>query len=151
VTTPAPMPAGWYDDPFTDHLQRYWTGDSWTKETRPRPGAVEPPPAYPAATQPAAAPAGPDGAPIRDWLIPSILAIIFCAWPLAIPGLIFAIKANSSKKQGNMAAAAQQASKARLFVILSVALGIVVWIYLGFIIATTEVPTDQGNLTPFGA
>jgi hypothetical protein len=30
-------------------------------------------------------------------------------------------------------------------------LGIVVWIYLGYIIATTEVPTDQGNLTPFGA
>jgi hypothetical protein len=26
-----------------------------------------------------------------------------------------------------------------------------VWVYLGFIIATTEVPTDQGTLTPFGA
>ena len=35
--------------------------------------------------------------------------------------------------------------------ILSVVLGIVVWIYLGFVIATTEVPTDQGTLTPFGA
>jgi hypothetical protein len=146
VTTPAPMPAGWYDDPFTDHLQRYWTGDSWTKETRPRPGAtMEPPPALPVQ------PVGPDGAPIRDWLIPSILAIIFCAWPLAIPGLIFAIRANGSKKRGDMAAAAQQATRARLFVILSVALGVVVWIYLGFVIATTEVPTDQGTLTPFGA
>ena len=146
------MPAGWYDDPFTDHLQRYWTGDSWTKETRPRPGAeAEPPPAYPATT-PASAPAlDPTGAPIRDWLIPSILAIIFCAWPLGIPALIFAIKANSSKKRGNLAAAAQQAKTARLFVILSVVLGIVVWVYLGFVIATTEVPTDQGTHTPFGA
>ena len=152
MTTPAPMPAGWYDDPFTDHLQRYWTGDSWTKETRPRPGAeAEPPPAYPA-TAPASAPAlDPTGAPIRDWLIPSILAIIFCAWPLAIPGLVFALKANGSKKRGDLAAAAQQASKARLFVILSVVLGVVVWVYLGFVIATTEVPTDQGTLTPFGA
>jgi len=143
------MPAGWYDDPFTDHLQRYWTGDSWTKETRPRPGAV----VEPSAPYPAAAPVAvsPEGAPIRDWLIPSILAIIFCAWPLAIPGLIFAIKANSAKKQGDMALAAQQAKRARLWVILSVVLGIVVWIYLGFIISTTEVPTDQGNLTPFGA
>lgn len=148
------MPAGWYDDPFTDHLQRYWTGDSWTKETRPRPGAVaEPPPPYPAAASAAPAPAPMDasGAPVRDWLIPSILSIIFCAWPLGIPALIFAIKANGSKKRGDMGAAAQQAKTARLFVILSVVLGIVVWIYLGFIIATTEVPTDQGTLTPFGA
>ena len=152
MTTPAPMPAGWYDDPFTDHLQRYWTGDSWTKETRPRPGAeIEPPPAYPATTPASTTAVGPTGAPIRDWLIPSILAIIFCAWPIAIPGLVFALKANGSKKRGDMAAAAQQASKARLFVILSVVLGVVVWVYLGFVIATTEVPTDQGTLTPFGA
>lgn len=144
------MPAGWYDDPFTDHLQRYWTGDSWTRETRPRPGAVvEPPPPYPAAAPPAT-PASAD-APVRDWLIPSILAIIFCAWPLAIPGLVFAVKANSAKKRGDMVVAAQQAKRARLWVILSVVLGIVVWIYLGFVIATTEVPTDQGTLTPFGA
>ena len=148
MTTPASMPAGWYDDPFTDHLQRYWTGDSWTKETRPRPGVVVEAPGVPHA-QPAVVDA--DGAPIRDWLIPSILAIIFCAWPLAIPGLIFAIKANSAKKQGDMALATQQAKRARLWVILSMVLGVVVWIYLGFIISTTELPTDQGNLTPFGA
>jgi formate-dependent nitrite reductase membrane component NrfD len=65
--------------------------------------------------------------------------------------LVYAIKANSSKKQGNMAAAELQSKRARLWVILSVVLGIVVWIYLGFVIATTDVPTDQGNLTPFGA
>ena len=149
MSTPAPMPAGWYDDPFTDHLQRYWTGETWTKETRPKPGAsMEPPPAYP--TPPQAPAVGPTGAPVRDWLIPSILTIIFCAWPLGIPALIFAVKANSSKKRGDMAAAADQAGKARLFVILSAVLGIVVWIYLGFVIATTEVPTDQGTITPFG-
>ena len=143
------MPAGWYDDPFTDHLQRYWTGDSWTRETRPRPGAEPEAPllAYPSPEPPGTPPA----APVRDWLIPSILAIVFCAWPLAIPGLIFAIKANASKKRGDTAAAAHQAGRAKLFVILSVVLGIVVWVYLGFVIATTEVPTDQGTLTPFGA
>ena len=146
------MPAGWYDDPFTDHLQRYWAGDTWTKETRPKPGAMpEPPPAYPAAP-PAASTTGTTGqAPVFDWLIPSILSIIFCAWPLGIPALVFAIKANGSKKRGDMVAAAQQAKTARLFVILSVVLGVVVWVYLGFIISTTEVPTDQGTLTPFGA
>lgn len=150
MSTPAPMPAGWYDDPFTDHLQRYWAGDTWTKETRPKPGAAaEPPPAYPPTPQ--APPVGAAGAPkVFDWLIPSILTIIFCAWPLGIPALIFAVKANGSRKRGDMAAAADQAGKARLFVILSVVIGIVVWIYLGFVIATTEVPTDQGTITPFG-
>ena len=154
MSTPEPMPAGWYDDPFTDHLQRYWTGDSWTKETRPRPGAIPPPPDYPAAPPaPGAAVGAPADAPkVIDWLIPSILSIICCAWPLGIPALVFAIKANGSKKRGDMAAAAQQANTARLFVILSAALGIIVWIYLAYTIANTEVPaTDQGNLTPFGA
>jgi hypothetical protein len=148
------MPAGWYDDPFTDHLQRYWTGDSWTRETRPRPGAVIEPapsyPAYPATAQTSAATEAAPGAPVRDWLIPSILAIIFCAWPLAIPGLVFALKANSSRKRGDMAAAAQQAGRAKFFVILSVAVGVVVWIYLGAVIAMTDMPTDQGTITPFG-
>ncbi len=146
------MPAGWYDDPFTDHLQRYWTGESWTRETRPRPGVViEPTSPYPAPPQAAATTQAPVGAPVRDWLIPSILAIIFCAWPLAIPGLVFAIKANNSRKRGDMAAATQQAARAKLFVILSVAIGIVVWVYLGAVIATTDMPTDQDTITPFGA
>lgn len=151
MSTPAPMPAGWYDDPFTDHLQRYWAGDTWTKETRPRPGAVEPPPAYPAA--PPAPQAAPAEAPqVFNWLIPSILSIVCCAWPLGIPALIFAILANNSKKKGDMAAAAQQAKMARLFVILSVVLGVIVWIYLAYTISNTEMPaTDQGTLTPFGA
>ena len=150
MTTPAAMPAGWYDDPFTDHLQRYWTGESWTKETRPKVGAAVAPPTRTPVMPQAPTVAGADGAPIRDWLIPSILAIIFCAWPLAVPGLVFAIKANSAKKQDNLAVAAQQAGRARLFVILSVVLGVVVWIYLGFVIATTDMPADQGTLTPFG-
>lgn len=144
------MPAGWYDDPFTDHLQRYWTGDSWTKETRPRPDLMPPVEAPPPAPAYGTAPAG--SPRVINWIVPSILALIFCAWPLAIPALIFAIKANSSLKQGNVEAALQQSARARLFVLLSVGLGLIVWVYLGFIIATTDVPTDPGtSITPFGA
>lgn len=144
------MPEGWYDDPFTDHLQRYWTGESWTKETRPRPDLMPvapPPPLAPAYGGPPA-----DAPRIINWIVPSILALIFCAWPLAIPALIFAIKANSSLKQGDVQAAIQQSGRARLFVLLSVLLGVIVWVYLAFIIATTEVPADPGtSITPFGA
>ena len=149
MSTPAPMPAGWYDDPFTDHLQRYWTGESWTRETRPRPGAVEPPPAYSAAPT-AAVPAG-EAAKIPNYLIPSIIALLCCAWPLAIPALIFSVKANSAKNSGDVETALINARRARLWIILSAIVGIVVWVYLSYVIATTDVPTDQGTLTPFGA
>jgi hypothetical protein len=145
------MPAGWYDDPFTDHLQRYWTGDSWTKETRPREDLM--PEARPVTAAPPYAATSASGGPtVINWIVPSILAIIFCAWPLAIPGLIFAVKANSAQKQGNVAEANRQAGRARLFVLLSVALGVIVWAYLAFVIMTTDMPTDPGDsVTPFGS
>jgi hypothetical protein len=155
------MAAGWYDDPFTDHLQRYWTGDSWTRETRQRTDVAPPMPlsglpGSSAVSGPIAPPvpgAATSGQPVvRDWLIPSVLSIIFCAWPLSIPALVFAIKSNSAKKQGDMAAAARLSDRARLFVLLSVALGLVVWVYLAFVIMTTEIPVDPGTpVTPFGA
>ena len=145
------MPAGWYDDPFTDHLQRYWTGESWTKETRPRPGAVEPPSAYPAAPAAPLAGSTSESANVPNYLIPSIIALLCCAWPLAIPALIFSVKANSAKNSGDVETALLNARRARLWIILSAVVGIVVWAYLSYVIATTEVPTDQGTLTPFGA
>ena len=139
------MPAGWYDDPFTDHLQRYWGGESWTKETRPRPDLLPPPPPELPVEQPAQQATG----QVRDYLLLSILALIFCAWPLAIPALIFAIRANSQKKQGDIAQATESANRARLFILLSVVLGIVVWVYLIYSLSTTDMTQQTNPLTPF--
>lgn len=137
--SPPAMPAGWYDDPFTDHLQRYWTGESWTKETRPLPSTVE---AAPAAVSESPGPAGPGApawhpenatpgeAPIRDYLIPSIVVLIFCFWPLAIPALYFSLKANRAKRDGDLVAARERSERARLFVMLSVVAGVIVLAYL---------------------
>lgn len=138
------MPAGWYDDPFTDHLQRYWSGESWTKETRPRPDLVPPPP-------PPGMPA-PQGQRYINYLIPSIVALLCCAWPLAVFAVVFSVQGNSAVKRGDMATALQKANRARLFIILSIVLGVVVWIYLAYVIATTEVPTTpQETINPFSA
>ena len=139
------MPAGWYDDPFTDHLQRYWTGDSWTKETRARPDLMpSPPPPIPGP---------PTGAGERyiNYLVPSIIALVCCAWPLAIPAIVFSVQANNAHRQGDVIAAQRKSGLARLFIVLSMILGVLVWIYVAYIIATTDVPTDQGTLTPFSA
>ena len=148
------MPEGWYNDPFTDHLQRYWTGESWTKETRPRPGMMPPPPpgsAQPPAWTGASTESPADGARVVNYLVPSIIALLCCAWPLAIPALIFSIKSNSAMAKGDVEDARTNSNRARFWLILSAALGIVVWIYISYVLATTETPIDQGNLTPFGA
>ncbi|WP_081607516.1 DUF2510 domain-containing protein [Rhodococcus triatomae] len=34
---PPAVPAGWYPDPDTALLQRYWDGTSWTERTAPLP------------------------------------------------------------------------------------------------------------------
>ncbi|MFM8240880.1 MAG: CD225/dispanin family protein [Actinomycetota bacterium] len=139
------MPAGWYDDPFTDHLQRYWTGDSWTKETRARPDLVTP-------TPPPVPGAAPSGQRYVNYLVPSIIALICCAWPLAIFAIVFSVQGNSAVKRGDMATALQKANRARLFVILSMILGIIVWIYLAYTVSTTELPPpQQDTINPFSA
>lgn len=139
------MPQGWYDDPFTDELQRYWTGTSWTKETRPR----TPPPSHVAPTDsfpspPTSPPGGRFGAPtiqapapvdssppvVRDYLIPSILSLIFCFWPLAIPAVYFAVRTNSAKRSGDIETALRYSDKARLFLMISVVAGLLVAAYL---------------------
>ena len=152
------MPEGWYDDPFTDHLQRYWTGTTWTKDTRPRPpepspaaltdapldpftGApmpASPPPVPSTSGTPAPAwnapPAG--GAPvvIRDYLILSILALIFCFWPLAIPAVYFAVRTNSAKRSGQWDQALKYSERTRLFLLLSVVGGLLVAAYLTWVV-----------------
>jgi hypothetical protein len=141
--TPAEqMPEGWYDDPFTDHLQRYWTGATWTKQTRPRVPPQSPPDpfVFGSGGPPSdgsliiKAPAPPEGAPIivRDYLVLSILSLVFCFWPLAIPAVYFAIRTYSAKKSGDIEAALRYSDRARLFLILSVIAGILVGAYLAW-------------------
>jgi|GEM_PF-1647792 len=131
------LPEGWYDDPFTDHLQRYWTGDSWTKQTRPRAGVPVPESANPAPhTAMAANTVNADGSPVmvRDYLIPSILTLIFCFWPLAVPAVYFAARANSAKGRGDMQVALKYSERARLFIMLAIGAGALVAVYLVFVV-----------------
>jgi len=157
ITPAEPMPEGWYDDPFTDHLQRYWTGASWTKQTRPREQPAPPPdPFLPSSSSPPPtgdtiikAPAPPEGSPIvvRDYLVLSILSLVFCFWPLAIPAVYFAVRTYSAKKAGDVETAIRYSDKARLFLILSVIAGVLVAGYL----AWTVLGQGSGSLGLVGA
>ena len=65
---------------------------------------------------------------------------------------MFSVQGNSAIKRGDATTALQKASRARLFLILSMLLGVVVWIYLAYVVATTEVPVaPQDTINPFSA
>ncbi|MFM9134752.1 MAG: CD225/dispanin family protein [bacterium] len=146
----AAMDAGWYDDPFTDHLQRYWTGTSWTKETRVKADPVAHEGAAPSALPPPVAPANVmgEGPPVRDYLLPSILAVIFCAWPLAVFAVYFSIKSNSARKSGDMEQALRASERARLFIVLSIIAAILIAAYLIWSILTLDTSQLNDTLIP---
>lgn len=163
MTTPPPdatpaeqMPEGWYDDPFTDHLQRYWTGTTWTKQTRPREQPAPPPDPFIPPPSGASgsgstiikAPAPPEGSPIivRDYLVLSVLSLVFCFWPLSIPAVYFAVRTYSAKKAGDIPTAMRYSDRARLFLILSVIAGVLVGVYL----AWTVLGEGSGSLGLIG-
>ena len=69
------------------------------------------------------------GEPVRQiftWLVPSILATLFCCIPLGIVSIVFACKANSALTYGNLDEAKANSDKARLFCLLSIGIGFVV-------------------------
>lgn len=134
---PPPMPAGWYDDPFTDDQQRYWDGQSWTKETRPQEFMDFPMSGSMGGTTLTAAIAPPiaeqQPVVIRDYLLWSVLTLIFCFWPLAIPAVYFSVKCMNARNRGDITEAIRFSARARLFILLSVIGGFVL---LGWVVVT---------------
>ena len=74
-------------------------------------------------------PAGGASAPIPNYLVPSIIAIV-CCWPLAIPAIIFATQVNSNVASGNIAAAQEASDKAKKFMKLAFIIGCICWVLL---------------------
>ena len=74
-----------------------------------------PPPMY-------GAPQG--GTPPKNWLWLSIVTILFC-WPLAIPAIIFSSQVNGKWAAGDAAGAQSSASKAKMFALIGIPIGII--------------------------
>jgi hypothetical protein len=110
----------------------------------PPPEAVEPyaPPQYqaptPAPPAPYAAPYPQPGSDIPDYLIASIVVTLLCCVPGGIAAIIYANKANTAKRMGDLAAARQAAAQAKTWIILSVVLGLVVSVGY-FVVAISRV------------
>ena len=68
---------------------------------------------------------------INNWLVPAILATLFCCLPTGIVAIIMAAQVNSKLSQGDVAGAHESAKKAKTWTLVSVGLGllaIVLWV-----------------------
>lgn len=66
-----------------------------------------------------------NGAPVKTWLVESILVTLFCCLPLGVVGIVFAAMATSSQNAGNTALAAQQAGTAKTCTLIGFGVGLV--------------------------
>ena len=64
------------------------------------------------------------------YLVLSILSTILCCTPFGIVAIVFAAKINSAVTAGNMAEAKDSAKKAKIWIIVSAAVGVLMWILL---------------------
>lgn len=71
--------------------------------------------------------------PVKNWLVPAILATIFCCLPFGIVSIIFASRANSEASAGNYQQAQINADKAKTWFWIAFGVGIVVQIISGIV------------------
>jgi hypothetical protein len=141
------IPAGWYDDPSSPALVRWWDGTNWTEQTMPKaPAAPTPAPQMhnaPGAPSAFNAPAhnsfgsmSSAGDKPANFLWQSIVATLLCCLPLGIAAIVFASKVDSAWTSGQYEVAQDAARKAKMFTFISIGVGAVVvllYIVLGIL------------------
>lgn len=65
---------------------------------------------------------------IPNYLIPAILATLFCCLPVGVVSIIFAAQVNSKLAAGDIAGATDASKKAKMFMLIAIGLGLLVWI-----------------------
>jgi hypothetical protein len=74
---------------------------------------------------------------IQNYLVPAILATVFCCLPLGVVSIIFATQVNSKIAAGDIAGATEASKKAKMFMFIAIGLGlltyvivVVLWIFV---------------------
>lgn len=68
--------------------------------------------------------------PQQEWMVPAVLACFFCFWPTGIIAIIAASRARSAAANGDAIEAQAQTVRARKYVIVSIVLGIVIYVFI---------------------
>lgn len=84
---------------------------------------AQPPPAPPAAAPPPASPAGATEY-VPNYLVPSILLMLFCCLPGGIIALVYGSTVNSKLAQGDRAGAIAASNSAKLWCMISLGVGV---------------------------
>ena len=66
---------------------------------------------------------------IQNYLVPAILATIFCCLPLGVVSIIFAAQVNGKIAAGDIAGAMESSRKAKMFMFVAIGLGLLTWIF----------------------
>lgn len=98
----SPQP-GWYPNPEDPTTDRWWGGDAWATQTRPRGGGFGPP----AGTSRAALGTKPD-----NGLVWAILATVFCCLPFGIVAIVHATRVDAAWDSGDPVGAHRAAAEA---------------------------------------
>ena len=105
----------------------------YTAPPPPPPQYQAPPPQYGAPPPYPSAPAfGSAGADIPNYLPWAIVATLFCCLPAGVVAIVFASKANSAKAIGDFEGARKAAEHAKISLIVSVGLGLLVVVFYIF-------------------
>ena len=72
-------------------------------------------------------PAGAE-ANIPNYLIPAILATVFCCLPVGVVSIIFAAQVNGKLAAGDIAAATDASKKAKMFMFIAIGAGLLTWV-----------------------
>lgn len=72
----------------------------------------------------------------KNWLVESILVLLFCCWPLAIPGIVQASKVDSRYNAGDYNGSLEASENAKKWVLASFIVGLVILVIYVIIIAS---------------
>nr|XP_022289250.1 proline-rich transmembrane protein 1-like [Crassostrea virginica]XP_022289251.1 proline-rich transmembrane protein 1-like [Crassostrea virginica]XP_022289252.1 proline-rich transmembrane protein 1-like [Crassostrea virginica] len=62
----------------------------------------------------------------KDWLVPAIIATIFCFWPTGIGAIVYAVKANNAARRGEGEIATTYGRHAKTLIIVTIITGIII-------------------------
>jgi hypothetical protein len=65
---------------------------------------------------------------IPNYLIPAILATLFCCLPVGVVSIIFAAQVNGKLATGDIAGATDASKKAKMFMFIAIGLGLLIWV-----------------------
>lgn len=75
------------------------------------------------------------------YMVGAILVTLFCFLPTGIAAIVFSSQVSAKANAGDLAGAAESSRKARLWVIVSLAAGVVAWIILMVVSLSTSSTT----------